>query len=203
VKKVANDSNIVLHNVTITMRNILFLALLIAATPAAAQIGPGAATQQPTSAAGQGGVEQPRQPPPPTDVDPKLTEELRRLELELGETALHGFKDAKTMERLVSPEFVQRVSDAPERSLPRSLWGQPSSAYKIESLEQHHHAARRLSEDLAVVSLLLIQKATFAGRDRSGDFYIVDIWKKSADHWQLIGRYSSLVGKKLDRSPQH
>jgi hypothetical protein len=203
VKKVANDSNIVLHNVTVTMRSILFLALLTAATLAAAQTGPGAATQQPASAAGQGGVEQPRQPPPPTDVDPKLTEELRRLELELGEAALHGFKDTKTMERLVSPEFVQRVSDVPERSLPRSLWGQPSSAYKIESLEQHHHAARRLSEDLAVVSLLLSQKATVAGRDRSGDFYIVDIWKKSADRWRLIGRYSSPVGKKLDRSPQH
>ena len=184
------------------MRRILFLALLIAATPAS-QTGPGAATQQSAFAAGQGGVEQPRQLPPPTDVDPKLTEELRRLELELSEAAQHGFKDTKTMERLVSPEFVQRVSDAPERSLPRSLWGQPSSAYKIESLEQHYHAARRLSEDLAVVSLLLTQKAGFGGRDRSGDFYIVDIWKKSADRWQLIGRYSSPVDKKLDRSPQH
>jgi hypothetical protein len=150
-------------------------------------------------AQGQGGGRQPRQLPPPTDVDPKLTGELRRLELELNEAALHGFQDTKGMERLVSPEFTQRVSDAPERSLPRSLWGQPSSAYKIESLEQRHHAARRLSEDLAVVSLLLIQKATFEGRDRSGDFYVVDIWKKGSGGWQLIARYSCPVGKTFDR----
>jgi hypothetical protein len=104
------------------------------------------------------------------------------------------------MERLVSPEFTQRVSDALERSLPRSLWGQPSSAYRIESLDQRHHAARRLSEDLAVVSLLMSQKATFEGRDRSGDFYLVDIWKKGGDRWQLIARYSCPVGKKFDRS---
>ena len=128
------------------MRSILFLVLLSAATPAAAQTGPGAATQQPAE---QGGVEQPRQLPPPTDVDPKLTEELRRLELELGEAALHGFKDTKTMERLVSPEFVQRVSDAPERSLPRSLWGQPSSA--AASLAQSSARAREATERAAPV----------------------------------------------------
>jgi hypothetical protein len=141
-----------------------------------------------------------RQLPPPTDSDPQLTDLLRQLEQELGEAARHGFKDTKTMERFVSSEFTQRVSDAPERSLPRSLWGQPSGAYKIESIEQRHYAARKLTEDLAVVSLLLTQQATSAGRDRSGDFYVVDIWKKSGDRWQVIARYSSPVGKKFDRS---
>jgi hypothetical protein len=142
-----------------------------------------------------------RQLPPPTDTDPHLTELLRQLEQELDEAALHGFKDTKTMERLVRPEFTQRVSDAPERSLPRSLWGQPSSSYKIESIEGRHHAARRLTGELAVISLLLTQQATSDGRDRSGDFYVVDIWKKRGDHWQMIARYSSPMRRKFDRSP--
>src|SRR6266508_3573402 len=143
----------------------------------------------------------PRVPPPLTDSDPQLTDLLRQLEQELDEAALHGFKDTKTMERLVSPEFTQRVSDAPERSIPRSLWGQPSSSYKIESIEGRHHAARKLTGELAVVSLLLTQQATADGRDRSGDFYVVDIWKKRGDRWQMIARYSSPMGKKFDRSP--
>jgi hypothetical protein len=126
---------------------------------------------------------------------------LRQSERELGEAALHGYKDTKTMERLVSPEFTVRVSDAPERSLPRSLWGQPTGAYKMESIEERHHSARKLGEDLAVISLLLTQKASLDGRDRSGDFYLVDIWKKSGDRWQIIARYSSPMGKKFDRSP--
>jgi Domain of unknown function (DUF4440) len=142
-----------------------------------------------------------RQVPPPTDSDPQLTDLLRQLEQELGEAALHGYKDRTIMERLVAPEFTQRVSDAPQRSLPRSLWGQPSGSYKIESLEERHHAARKLTEDLAVVSLLLTQQATSDGRDRSGDFYVVDIWKKSGDRWQIIARYSSPMGKRFDRSP--
>ena len=91
------------------------------------------------------------------------------------------------------------MSDAPERSLPRALWGQPADTYRIESIEGRLHAARRLAEDLAVVTLLLTQQATSAGRDRSGDFYVVDIWKKSGDAWQIIARYSSPMGTKFDR----
>jgi hypothetical protein len=138
--------------------------------------------------------------PPPSDVDPELTNGLRRLEHELGEAALHGFTDTKAMERLVGPEFTLRMSDAPEISVPRALWGQPSSTYKVESFEEKYHAARKLADDLAVVSLLLTQKATRDGRDRSGDFYVVDIWKKRVGQWQMIARYSSPVGKTFDRS---
>ncbi len=137
--------------------------------------------------------------PPPTDSDPQLTGLLRQREQELDNAALHGFKDTRTMERLVSPDFTQRVSDAPERSLPRALWGQPSDTYTIESIEGRLYAARKLVEDLAVVSLLLTQQANSAGRDRSGDFYVVDIWKKSGDAWQIIARYSSPMGTKFDR----
>jgi len=135
----------------------------------------------------------------PTDVDAELTTLLRQLEEEIAEAARHGFEDTRTMERIVSPEFTQRVADAPERSLPREAWGQPFGRYKIESLTQQHYAARKLADNVAVVSLLLTQKASFTGRDRSGDFYVVDVWKKPADRWRLIARYSSPAGKKFDR----
>jgi len=97
------------------------------------------------------------------------------------------------------------MGDAPEQSVPRALWMEslrPQSAhsYKLESLEEHNHAARKLPDTLAVVSVLLTQKATFAGRDRSGDFYVVDVWKKTGDNWQMIARYSTPVRKNFDRS---
>jgi hypothetical protein len=139
--------------------------------------------------------------PPPTDIDPRLTDTLGQLEQRLGDAALHGFKDTMEMERLVGSEFTLRTSDAPEWSLPRALWGQPSGRYKIESLHERYYAARKLTDDLAVVSLLLTQKASLDGRDRSGDFYVVDIWKQRGDRWQLIARYSSPLGKTFDRMP--
>jgi hypothetical protein len=141
-----------------------------------------------------------RIPPPPTDIDPQLTDVLHQLEQELGEAALHGFRDTKTMKLLVSSEYTLRVADDPERTVPRSQWGQPSSKYKIKSFEERYHAARKFADNLAAVSLILTQKASLNGRDRSGDFYLVDIWKKNGDQWQLIARYSCPVGKKFERA---
>jgi hypothetical protein len=116
---------------------------------------------------------------------------------------MHG--DTQVVDRLMGADFTLRVGDAPERSVPRALREdlrpQATREYKMESFEERHHAARKLTNDLAVVSLLLSQKATFAGRDRSGDFYVVDIWRKTAADWQIIARYSTPLGKKFDRSP--
>ncbi len=150
----------------------------------------------------------PRRPrlqlPPPADTDPQLTEQLRQLEQQLGEAAMH--MDTKVVERLVGPEYTLRVGDAPEQSVPRAPWmeslrPQGPHPYKLESFNEDFHAARKLTDNLAVVSLLLTQKATFAGRDRSGDFYLVDIWNKNGDTWQIIARYSTPIAKQSDGSP--
>lgn len=54
--------------------------------------------------------------------------------------------------------------------------------FSLEWCEQRHHAARKLADDLPVVSLLQTQKATTDGRDFSGDVYIIDFWNRgSAD----------------------
>jgi hypothetical protein len=140
-----------------------------------------------------------RTPPPPTDIDSQLTDTLGKLEQRLGDLAVHGYKDTQEMKRLVGSDFTLRVADAPERSLPRNQWGQSAGAYKIESLDERFHAARRLANDLAVVSVLLTQKASRDGQDRSGVFYVVDVWKDRGGQWQLIARYSSPQGKTFDR----
>jgi hypothetical protein len=107
--------------------------------------------------------------------------------------------DWQVVDRLMGPEFALRVGDDPERSVPRArredVHPHQTSEYKIESFEERYHAARKLTNNLAAVSLLLTQKATFAGRDRTGDFYVVDIWEKNGDNWQIIARYSTPVPK--------
>jgi uncharacterized protein DUF4440 len=142
--------------------------------------------------------------PPSTGIDPQLTEQLRQVELQLGQAAIH--RDTKVLERLVGPAYTLCLGDAPEQSVPRTDWmenlrSQGAHSYKVESFDERYHAARKLTDNLAVVSLLLTQRATDDGRDRSGDFYLVDIWKKSGDQWQIIGRYSTPIGKKVYLSP--
>jgi hypothetical protein len=46
--------------------------------------------------------------------------------------------------------------------------------------------------DFVVVSSLATQHATAFGKDRSGTFFLTDVWRKiSVDEWQVIARYSS------------
>jgi hypothetical protein len=134
-----------------------------------------------------------RQLPPPSDTDPKLTEQSRELEQQLCDAILR--KDGEALDRLVGSEFTLRVADVPQSSLPRTIWMDNVKRLKRESCEQRHHAARKLAADLAVVSLLQTQN----GPDFSGDFYIVDFWKRSSGDWRVIARYSSPVGKVPDR----
>jgi Domain of unknown function (DUF4440) len=129
--------------------------------------------------------------PPPGDRDPQLTEELRKIEQQFGEAAID--KDTNVLERLVGADFTLRLGDAPEVSTARAAW--MNSPFKLESLDERYHAARKLNDNLAVVSLLLTMKATVNGADRSGDFYDIDIWKRNGGTWQIIARYSTPISK--------
>jgi hypothetical protein len=132
-----------------------------------------------------------RPPPPPADIDARLTDTLTALERRLGDVALHGFTDAPEIDRLVGAEFTARSSGTPARSIGRAQWSDPATNRKLEAVDQRFHAARRLADDVAVVSLVQTQKARVDDRDHGGDYYLVDVWRRRADHWQLIARYSS------------
>ncbi len=58
----------------------------------------------------------------------------------------------------------------------------------------------RTTDDFAVISFLLTQKATREGSDRSGQFYVVDVWRQRSGNSLLIARYSSPLGTTFDRS---
>jgi hypothetical protein len=47
--------------------------------------------------------------------------------------------------------------------------------------------------DSAVVKFDRIQQATYKGKNESGEFFVVDLWKKSGDSWKLANRYVAKV----------
>jgi hypothetical protein len=47
--------------------------------------------------------------------------------------------------------------------------------------------------DSAIVKFDRLQQATFKGQSQSGEFFVVDLWKKSGDSWKLANRYVTLV----------
>jgi ketosteroid isomerase-like protein len=48
--------------------------------------------------------------------------------------------------------------------------------------------------DAAIVKFDRLQNAAFKGKDQSGEFFVVDVWKKSGDSWKLANRYVARVG---------
>ena len=47
--------------------------------------------------------------------------------------------------------------------------------------------------DSAVVKYQRVQQASWKGMNESGEFFVVDLWKKNGDVWQLANRYVAKV----------
>jgi hypothetical protein len=121
------------------------------------------------------------------------------LEQELVRATLRSVSDPKAVDRLVASEFTIRTSDASEKSVPRSSWIQTLRSGKLVSVEEQYHAARKLADDVAVVSLVMTQHAAGGNPAQSGSSYVVDIWKKRTSLWQLIARYSGKTVEAVSR----
>jgi len=49
----------------------------------------------------------------------------------------------------------------------------------------------RVYGDVGVVTLIWTQRAFVSGGERSGTFFITDIWLKTPDGWRITERHSS------------
>jgi hypothetical protein len=100
--------------------------------------------------------------------------------------------NAAAVEKMLDGDFELRAGWIPGSPTPRDQWialstGKPASAYQIEQMAVHEYG------EIAVVSFL---QAAMSGnlRNRDGDIFTVDVWKRAADTWTLAVRYASPAG---------
>lgn len=100
--------------------------------------------------------------------------------------------DGAALERLLAPEFALVVSARPTARVDRAEWLRTAGTeYVCESFRYEGMQVRDFG-DVVVVSSLATQRATAFGRDRSGTFFLTDIWRADpAGQWQVTARYSS------------
>ena len=113
-------------------------------------------------------------------------------------------QDRSTLGSLLAPDFELRNAHTGGEVTIRDEWLQAAtSTYKIRSFKISRLTVLSMGNS-AVVNFFYEQQAAFAGQDISGDFFLVDIWRKTGTDWKLLARYSAgpAVGWKPASNPK-
>lgn len=109
-------------------------------------------------------------------------------------------KDTKALESdFLADDYALRIADDPSRQITRAAWLSTLAFYNTRTFAISNLEVRDFG-DSAVVSLSLRQDADVNGVDRSGQFFIVDVWTLREGKWKVSARYSS-PGRQLPNMP--
>jgi ketosteroid isomerase-like protein len=131
----------------------------------------------------------------PSDVD-------RFTQLEKAWATAIKAQDRAALERTLAPEYTLTVAmtDGLQR-VDRDRWlDNAVGPYVLHDYTFDEVVVRRYG-DTAVVSSRYSQKATVNGRDRSGSFFLTDIWVHAGGQWRVSARYSSRLEARPPKPP--
>lgn len=135
-------------------------------------------------------------------IDQTLTEQFAQLEHDWMESLRAG--DFAKTESFLAPEYVLIIAAHPTTPVSRDQWLNSLPSYTMPEFRQHHLVARRLG-DTVVTSFVHRQTATVgppdARQDRSGDFWVVDVWRQIDGQWKVASRYTYKADG--EQMPQH
>ncbi len=102
-------------------------------------------------------------------------------------------KDKAALQQLLADDFEISLPDADP--LPGDDWMDSVMAkdFTLKSFVVRQLSVADLG-DAAVVRFDRLQQADYKGKNESGEFFVVDLWKKSGGSWKLANRYVSRVG---------
>ena len=104
--------------------------------------------------------------------------------------------DHAVLERVMAPDFALIVSAFPTKSMERANWLATCQRYRCSAFRYGDVQVRQLSEDIAVMSAIAEQRAELDGVDRSGRFWLTDVWRRQpGGEWQVCARYSAFPEK--------
>jgi hypothetical protein len=107
-------------------------------------------------------------------------------------------QDRAALEEFLAPDYALVVSSVPEHVFDRGNWLDTAvGPYVCTRLSYDGVQVRDLGNGLVVMSAVADFDATMSGLDRSGRYFVTDIWRRvpgGAHGWQVCARYSSRPG---------
>jgi len=139
----------------------------------------------------------------PVPQDAALNAEFVTLEREMMDARVRyadpanaedGGRSRAALEGFLTPEYMVTVSSRPAQPIGRADWLARARRNTIQEFRQRDLVARRLGHTV-VTSLVHWQKAGVGPQqtDRSGEFWLVDIWRRVDGRWKVAARYSGKV----------
>jgi hypothetical protein len=108
-------------------------------------------------------------------------------------------QDRETLDAFLGPDFVLVVSTVPDRPMERTDWLETAvTAYVCTRFAYDGVGCRRISGDVVAMSAIADFDATIGGIDRSGRYFLTDLWRRAPDSphgWTVHARYSSRPGE--------
>lgn len=102
-------------------------------------------------------------------------------------------KDRAAVEGMLTDEFEIAMPGVDSLAGPDWVDSVMAKDFSLKSYVIRQMSVADLG-DAAVVKFDRIQQATHQGKNESGEFFVVDLWKKSGDSWKLANRYVAKVG---------
>ncbi len=100
-------------------------------------------------------------------------------------------KDKVALESILAPDYCFTLSTDPTRSYTREEWlTQALGGYSCRSFA-FDAVSVRILEPYAIVTSRYHQEASVGGVDRSHDFFLVDMWRRTGQNWQVVARHSA------------
>lgn len=107
-------------------------------------------------------------------------------------SARAGESARAVLEDSLAPDYALIVSAMPDQRMDRARWLATCDRYVCTRFEYRNVQIRELAPGVAVMSAIAEQVATLGDADRSGSFFVTDVWRLEGDGvWRVCSRYSS------------
>jgi ketosteroid isomerase-like protein len=125
----------------------------------------------------------------PVKFGSDLQREFRALETQWMDAA--KAQNRPRLEEFLAPDYVLTIAvlGKPLVHVSRADW--LDAPYKIQAYEFKELVARSFGNGVVVVTSYYTQKASMNGKDRSGDFFLTDVWVRDGNRWRVTWRHSS------------
>ena len=101
-------------------------------------------------------------------------------------------KDQAGLSKLVSEDCIIEMPDADPLTGEDWMKTVMAKDYALKSFVLRQFSVAD-EGDAAVVKFDRVQQSSFKGKPDGGEFFVVDLWKKSGDSWKLANRYVAKI----------